>query len=163
LYECLTGRPPFKAATMLETLEQVRSQEPVTVRQLQPRVEPDLETICLKCLQKEPAKRYGSAEALAEDLRRFLAEEPIGARRVGVGEGAVKGARRRPLAASFLGVSVAATLLLLGVVGGFSAVMYETNQDLAEQRNRALAAEKQANEDALRAGTAEKQAQAEVE
>ena len=86
LYEALTGRPPLEAATILETLEQVRCKEPVPPSRLQPKVPRDMETICLKCLQKEPQKRYADCAALAEDLRRFVAGDPILARPVSAPE-----------------------------------------------------------------------------
>src|SRR5207302_840578 len=73
LYELLTGRPPFKAASPLDTIVQVAAEEPVPPSQLQRQTPRDLETICLKCLRKEPGQRYATAEALAEELRRFLA------------------------------------------------------------------------------------------
>jgi hypothetical protein len=80
LYEMLTGRPPFVAESMLETLEQVKHMDAVPPRRLQPKLPRDLEAICLKCLEKEPSHRYGSAAALAEDLQRFLEGDPIHAR-----------------------------------------------------------------------------------
>jgi WD40 repeat protein/predicted Ser/Thr protein kinase len=118
LYEMLTGRPPFQAEKPWDVILQVEAAEPVTPRRLQPKVPRDLETICLKCLRKEPAKRYASALALADDLRRFLTGEPIHARPVGVWELGAKWAKRRPAAAALVVVSFLALLAL--AVGGMA-------------------------------------------
>jgi WD40 repeat protein/serine/threonine protein kinase len=114
LYECLTGRPPFRAPTPMDTVLQVLSDEPVAPTRLQPQTPRDLETICLKCLQKEPPRRYASAAELAEDLRRYLHGEPISARPVGQIERAIKWARRRPVIAGLSAVLV--TVLVVGFV-----------------------------------------------
>jgi predicted Ser/Thr protein kinase len=108
LYKLLTGRPPFQAPTVLATLEHVRTLDVAPPRQLQPAVPRDLETICLKCLRKSPGERYGSAAELADDLKRFLAGEPIQARRRPLRERAVRWARRRP--GMLVGLLLAAAL-----------------------------------------------------
>jgi eukaryotic-like serine/threonine-protein kinase len=114
LYEVLTGRPPFQGATLLEALEQTRSREPVPPSRLQSAVPRDLETICLKCLQKDAHKRYASAASLAEDLRSFLAGEAIRARPVPRWERAYKWARRRPAVAGLLALAAVTLITLVG-------------------------------------------------
>jgi WD40 repeat protein len=151
LYELLTGRPPFKAATPLDTIIQVASLEPVSPRRLQPQIPRDLETICLKCLQKEPRKRYGSARALAEDLEHFLAREPVQARPSSPWERGVKWARRRPAVAALSG------LILLVTVLGFGLVTWQW-LEAARQRNRAEDASRRARTQADQAEQAKKTA-----
>jgi WD40 repeat protein len=116
LYAMVTGRAPFQSATAMDTVLQVLSAEPVAPRRLNASIPRDLETICLKCLEKEPRKRYAGATDLGEDLRRFLAGEPILARPVTRLERAVKWARRRPAIASLLGLVALVTALGLGGV-----------------------------------------------
>jgi WD40 repeat protein/serine/threonine protein kinase len=175
LYELLTGRPPFRGVTPLDTLRQVQTDEPVPPSRLQPKLPRDLETICLKCLQKAPGRRYADAEALAEDLRRFRAGEPIQARPVGAWERGLKWAQRRPLEAVLLGVSGLAVLALVaaGVSLGYSRRLTqalteaqaarlaetEARQGETEQRQRAEAAQARAesNDYYHRIGLAERE------
>jgi tetratricopeptide (TPR) repeat protein/tRNA A-37 threonylcarbamoyl transferase component Bud32 len=133
LYDLLTGRPPFRAATPIETLRQVIESEPVSPRQLNPAIDPDLETIALKCLAKEPAKRYATSAALADDLGRYLRDEPIVARPVSAPERLWRWAWRHPGAAS----AVAAMLLTAIVLAGSVALVSAKNQALG-QANQAL-------------------------
>jgi serine/threonine protein kinase len=147
LYECLTGRPPFRAATPLDTILQVISDEPVPPAQLNAKVPRDLQTMCLNCLQKEPGKRYASAEELAADLRRFKEGKPILARPVGPLERAVKWARRRPAAAALASVGVVA---VLGLVGMLVSLGYSMELATAYQREQELRTDaEQSREDAL--------------
>jgi tetratricopeptide (TPR) repeat protein/tRNA A-37 threonylcarbamoyl transferase component Bud32 len=132
LYEMLTGRPPFRAATVLDTLEQVRTRDVIFPSRLQPGLPRDLETICLKCLAREPARRYGSAAGLAEDLARFGQGRPVQARRTPAWERVWKGARRRPLVSASLALAGLALASLLGVWALFTV-------RLRDERNRANA------------------------
>lgn len=152
LYEMLTGRPPFKGPSMFDTLQQVRFQEPVPPSRLQPKCSRDLETICLKCLEKDPRRRYASAADLADDLGRFLDGLPILARPTSMRERAWKWARRRP--------SVAALLLVafISLIYGYGAMSLTWRQALAEGE-LARAAEKTANDRADAAETAREIAQ----
>jgi serine/threonine protein kinase len=137
LYEMLSGRPPFQGESTLDTLEQVRAREPIPPSRLRPSVPRDLETICLKCLEKEPGKRYATADELAGDLRRFLAGEPIRARPTPAWERAVKWTRRKRALAGLLAVSVAAAAGLLGL-------WFDFTLRLRAERNHALALEQEA-------------------
>jgi tetratricopeptide (TPR) repeat protein len=116
LYALVTGRPPFQAATALDTIIQVLSDEPVPLRQLNASVPRDLETMCLKCLEKDPARRYPSAQAFADDLGRYLAGEPIVARPATPLERAVKWGRRKPAIAALSALVCLVTSLGLGGV-----------------------------------------------
>jgi hypothetical protein len=119
-YELLTGRPPFRGPTPLDTVRQVLADEPVPPRRLNPRVGRDPDTVCLKCLEKDPARRYASAEALADDLRRYLRGEAIRARPVPWWDRAWRWCRRRPGAAAAAAVAALAVLVVFGVVFGFN-------------------------------------------
>ncbi len=111
LYHLLVGKPPFQAATVIETLQLVQLESPLSLRTLQSSVPRDLETICLKCLEKEPQQRYGSVEELNADLQRFLEGRPIAARPVGLLEQAWRWAKRKPAAAAVMAAVLIATVL----------------------------------------------------
>jgi serine/threonine protein kinase/tetratricopeptide (TPR) repeat protein len=135
LYQLLTGRPPFRGETAEDTLHQVRTAEPVPPRRLQPKVPRDLETICLKCLQKEPPRRYASAAELAEELQRFTSDRPIRARPTPAWERALRWARRRPAVAALLSVSGLAAVVLL-VTLAVSNVLIGQEKRRAEENYR---------------------------
>src|SRR5262249_55883445 len=137
LYEMMTGRPPFRGAQVMETLDQVRTADPVPPRRLNPAMPRDLETICLKCLHKEPRRRYASAADLADDLKRFLSRVPVLARPVGRTERVWRWCRRNP------GVAALSVTVLLLIVAGLISLtaLYlnaESEREQAEiERRRA--------------------------
>jgi hypothetical protein len=139
LYELLTGRPPFKAANVWETIAQVLGLEPVALRQLQPGIPRDLETISLKCLQKAPQQRYASAGELADDLHRFLEKQPILARPAGIIERGIKWVRRRPTAAVLVGITGLAASALLGLGVWFTESLREERDIADKARGQAVA------------------------
>ena len=145
-YELLTGRPPFKASTPLDTVIQVVGEEPVPPSRLQPGLDRDAETICLTCLEKDPARRYSTAEALAADLDLYLAGRPILRRRIGQAERSWRWCRRNPpLAASF---ALAATAVVALAVGSTVAAWTFRNQrdEIARDQGQIRAARGEARE-----------------
>src|SRR5262249_22598043 len=146
LDELLTGRPPFQADNVLDTLLKLREEKPPPPRSLHPGVDADLETICLKCLEKEPQRRYTSAANLAEDLRRFLADEPILARPVGPAERLRRWCRRNPrlaaLSAAVAALLVAAALLVTVAITStaFAVELARERDDTERQRQAAVEA-----------------------
>ena len=152
LYELLTGKVPFQADTLLETLRQVTSAEPPRPRGLNPRVDRDLETIALKCLEKELRNRYESAAALADDLERWLAGEPIRARPAGALERAAKWAKRRPAGAALC------VLLATLFVGGLGALIWNWQAATAAERAAQLRADKEAEDKRAETARADQEA-----
>ena len=164
LYQLLTGQLPFQGDSTLEVLRAVTSDEPVRPRRLQPRLPRDLEAITLHCLEKEPARRYPSALALAEDLQRFREGKPVAARPVGSAARLARACRRRPLVALLLG------LLTASLFGGLAGVTWKWRKaesnlreadrqrvEANQQRAAAEAAQGQAKGEANRARAAEQE------
>jgi WD40 repeat protein/predicted Ser/Thr protein kinase len=161
LYCLLTGRPPFQAANPLETMLQVVEQEPVSPKSLNRAVSVDLETICLRCLEKDPAKRYPSAAALGQDLARYLAGEPIQARPVGRLERALKWIARKPVTAAAYGLTALTVALVM--IGTTIAFFWRNAETARSEAESARSGEERARKEAERAKQQEERAKKEVE
>jgi serine/threonine protein kinase len=163
LYELLTGRPPFLGATLLETIQQVRNQEPVPPTHLQATTPRDLEVICLRALQKEPGKRYADAGEMADDLHRFLSGEPIKARPVSKVERFWRWCKRNPR----LAAALAAIFLLLaaGCIGStWAAITIRAEKEIAiTEKDRAEKEKTRAEENEQKATASEQIAQEQAE
>lgn len=141
LYEALTGVPPFQARSPVETIRKVLDEEPVPLRKLNPGIDADLETICLKCLQKIPSTRYSSAESFAADLERWLEGRPIQARPVGLLGTAVRWTRRHPalatvsalLLVTLMGVAVVASVAAVRIRNAEQAAVFRLRESLLDQ------------------------------
>jgi WD40 repeat protein len=137
LYEVLTGRPPFRGATASETIRQVLGDDPIAPRVLRHEIPRDLETICLCCLNKDPARRYRTAAALAEDLGRFLAGRPIAARPASLGQRMVKWARRHPAQAALAALALIVGISTAGGMAWTNAWLRAHNERLRQAIDRA--------------------------
>jgi eukaryotic-like serine/threonine-protein kinase len=152
LYELLTGNPPFRGATQMETLRQVIEQEPRRPRSSNRALDTDLETICLKCLEKEAQRRYHSAEALAEDLDNWLEGEPISARPVSTRERVWRWCRRHPAIAA-LAATVVLLLVTVSVISSFAAIhLRRARQETTDKLWDSYLAQARANRWSGRAG-----------
>ena len=168
LYHLLAGRPPFLGEDVLDTLYQVREREPARPRAVCREVDLDLETVCLKCLEKDPGRRYQSAAALADDLDRWRAGEPVVARRAGAAERAWKWARRNPAGAGLIGLGALAAGAMIWVLVALSynaelaerkRLLEETNGLLEEQKQEADRLRGIAETESARATEQERRAQ----
>jgi hypothetical protein len=135
LYALLAGRPPFQGDNVLETLRQVIDTEPASLRDCHPRVERDLETVCFKCLDKDPARRYASAEALAEDLECWLNGEPVSARPAGGIERLWRWGRRNPVLAGLGASVIGLALAVMAVLAGATVWITRDRDEIAGQRD----------------------------
>ena len=155
LYALLTGRPPFQSDNPLDTLLQVREREPIGPRQLNPKVPADLETVCLKCLEKSATRRYESAYRLVEELGRYLRGEPILARPIGTVERGWRWCRRNPMVAG-LATGIAALLVVGTITATIAAVRFKS---LAEEQRQTAERERDAKQQAVEASLAAASAQ----
>lgn len=146
LYNALDGHPPFRGSTPMETMQQVLKSEPASLRSRHPQVDQDLDTICLKCLEKNPNQRYSSASELADELRRWKHDVPIRARRVSSTERFLRWMRRRPAIAAALLATMVAVSALGGIIVG--AINYSQLSNALDDREVALEDARQAEEDA---------------
>jgi serine/threonine protein kinase len=142
LYHLLTGRPPFQAANVAETMRQVWYDDPIPPRQLNPDIDRDLETICLKCLEKEPSRRFASATEMADELRRMLRGEPINSRPIGLAGRFRRWCRRSPVVASLVGT---VALLAMLLIGGLVIGNLQISQSLEKERASLIKAQKSLN------------------